>query len=157
MLKQKKTKVVYMMVTIIAICIFSCLGNFEKQIFFNRTASMPIGLYVKISKIRPELNDIIIFKLSGKKGYFIKRIVGTEGDDVCIDFENTLWVNGLAVAQKNTEKYPEEIPYQSICRQLKEDEFLTLGEHQDSYDSRYFGPITSANLIAVTKPLWVTK
>lgn len=109
---------------------------------------MPIGIYVKSSSNKLELGDIIVFYSIYKKSNLLKYIAGHEGHEYCLDFEGTLWVNGFPLAPKNIAKYPEKLLTQSLCQILKKDEFLVLGEHPDSYDSRYFGPIKRQQVIA---------
>jgi signal peptidase I len=146
--KEKESRSVYAAITIIAIGCLPCLTFFNQVVFLNRTASMPTGIYLKNNRSELDVGSIIVFKSVNKKGNLIKYIAGREGDEVCLDFENTLWVNGLPLTQKNIEKYPEETPSQSVCQSLKRDELLALGEHPDSYDSRYFGPIHRQQVIA---------
>lgn len=109
---------------------------------------MPIGIYIKNSTNKLKIGDIIVFYSKETKSNLLKYIAGYEGDEYCLDFENTLWVNGLPLAQKNVEKYPDKLPTQSLCQILKKEELLVLGEHPDSYDSRYFGTIKKQQVIA---------
>jgi signal peptidase I len=139
-----------MAITIIAVSGLPYLGHLNQLIFLNRTNSMPLGFYVRYSSNKLKIGDIIVFNLND-----IKYIAAHEGDDICVDSASTLWVNSLSVAQINIEKYPEKIPEQSSCQRLKKDEFLVLGDHQDSYDSRYFGPIKTHDVISPVKPLWL--
>lgn len=110
---------------------------------------MPIGLYIKSSSNKFEIGDSIVFYSEAKKSNLLKYIAGYEGHEYCLDFENTLWVNGFPIAQKkNIVKYPEKLLTQTLCQTLKKDEILVLGDHPDSYDSRYFGPIKKQQVIA---------
>ena len=134
--------------TIIALTCLPGLKYFGQVIFFNRTASMPMGIYVKNSKNKLTIGDIIVFYSRDKNSNLLKYIAAHERDEYCIDFENTLWVKGFPVAQKSIAKYHDELPTQSLCQTLKKDELLVLGEHPNSYDSRYFGPIKRQQIVA---------
>lgn len=134
--------------TIIALVCLPSLKYFGQVIFLNRTASMPMGIYIKNSKNKLTTGDIIVFYSIDKNSNLLKYIAAREGDEYCLDFENTLWVNGFTVAQKSIAKYHGELSTQSLCQTLKQDELLVLGEHPNSYDSRYFGPIKREQVIA---------
>ncbi len=109
---------------------------------------MPTGIYVKISSDKFKIGDIIVFSYKERNYNLLKYIAGYEGHEYCLDFENTLWVNGFPVAQKSIAKYQGNLPTESLCQTLKKDELLVLGEHPNSYDSRYFGPIKREQVIA---------
>ncbi len=109
---------------------------------------MPIGIYIKILTNKFEIGDIIIFHSEEKKSNLLKYIAGYEGHEYCFDFEGILWINGFPLVQKNIKKYPEKLSTESFCQILKKDELLVLGDHPNSYDSRYFGPIKKQQIIA---------
>lgn len=138
-------------ISLVALIFFPSLSDFGRVAFLNRTASMPIGLYAKIVTDRLILGDIVVFNLGTIDNNLLKYIAGLEGDEYCSDIDHILWINGLPVAKKNILKYDSELISQSVCQKLKQDEFLVLGEHPDSYDSRYFGPIKKQDVIAQVK------
>ncbi len=74
-----------------------------------------------------------------------------EPGQYCLDFEGSLWLNGFYVARKNTSKYAEKIFTEFVCHILKKGELLVLGDHPNSYDSRYFGPIKTKQVLAKVK------
>lgn len=134
---------------------FWVLLLFDSQIFFiNRTASMPRGLYFVVRKNNYETGDVIVFKANVFKGNLIKYISAVHGDRYCFDETSFLWVNTFPIAQKNIQKYPQLINEQSICHPLSPDELLVIGDHENSYDSRYFGPIKKHDVIASVKLIW---
>lgn len=114
---------------------------------------MPKGIYITIKLKNIENGDIIVFNNKIYNGNLIKYAIVLEQIEYCEDQEGTLWVNSIPQAQKNIVKYPESIPFQSSCRRLKNGELLVFGEHPDSYDSRYFGPIHKNEVIAQVKLL----
>lgn len=125
--------------------------------FINRTLSMPPGIYVKITSKYCEIGDIIVFNISFAKSSLIKYVVASNGSEYCFDESGSLLIDGFAIAQKNIEKYPQTLIAQSTCHQLSPDELLVIGDHENSYDSRYFGPIKKQDVIATVKLLWHIK
>lgn len=141
--------------TILTVGLLPCLGYIDKWIYLNKTVSMPQGLYIKVRKNNFSMGDIIVFKLKNKQTLLLKHIAGMSGDTFCLDFEKVLWVNNLPLAKQNIQKYYTEKPQQEWCNTLNSDEFLVLGEHQNSYDSRYFGPIKTTDIITQVEPFLI--
>jgi signal peptidase I len=125
-----------------------------KSIFINRTTSMPLGIYLKQAHEGIKKEDIIVFNVNVFDGNLIKNVAAIFPGEFCIDENAFFWVDGIPLAQKNIEKYPDNNLNQSICQMLKPDELLVLGDHPDSYDSRYFGPIKKSDVIASVKLIW---
>lgn len=75
--------------------------------------------------------------LVGDRDRFIKRVAAVGGDEVCGDGER-LSVNGGPVARRNTDA-GVALGWRG-CRVLSEGEVLLLGETDDSFDGRYWGP-----------------
>jgi signal peptidase I len=90
-------------------------------------------------------DDIIIFKTEEKS--FCKRVIGVEGDKIEIK-DSGIFVN-------NKLMYKTRIGDNLIKPQitLKKDEFYVIGDNVDnSYDSRFYGPINQEQIIGkVTK------
>lgn len=142
----KKSNALYLVVTIVLMGILPCCSYIDKWIFLNRTASMPMGFYIKTNKDILDVGDIIVFRKENVN--LIKYVAAIQGSEYCFDHEKVMWINGQPVGQKNIQKYLEPNWEQSVCYALKSDELLVLGEHPDSYDSRYFGPIKIVQMIA---------
>lgn len=129
--------------------LFILAVNHMGQIFFlNLTPSMPTGIYLKTSNQEIKIGDIIIFNTEFYKNKLIKYVAARGGDEFCIDDGGALWVNGEFIAQKNIYKFNFIKEEKAICQKLRNDELLVLGEHPDSFDSRYFGPIKFSNVSA---------
>jgi len=159
----------------------------------NRTASMPLGLYVRVPGHKDgfERGDIVAVCLSDvnhsaiatlaiRRGYvasfigapceqvvtgdrlvpLIKRVVALAGDEVEIvpaigDADGLaagIYVNGQRLAgsaPRAMDRAGRVLPQAPIHRRLEIGEYLVLGESSsDSFDSRYFGPLPQADLVA---------
>lgn len=137
------------------------------QLVWNASASAPIGLYRVVSGA-PERGDFVLVripksieKLAAIRGYLpagvplIKRVAAVAGDDVCA-FDGAIIVNGaIAARQRKVDRAGRSLPRWNECLELVQGEFFLLGDAPDSFDSRYFGPVTSARVIGRLAPLWI--
>ncbi|MBA5775566.1 conjugative transfer signal peptidase TraF [Stappia sp. F7233] len=146
---------------------FSAIALPQPRLVWNASASAPIGLYRVVSGT-PERGNFVLVrlpksieKLAAIRRYLpagvplIKRIAAVAGDDVCA-FDGAIIVNGEIVArQLKVDRAGRSLPRWNECRELVQGEFFLLGEAPDSFDSRYFGPVTSARVIGRLAPLWI--
>ena len=76
---------------------------------------------------------------------YIKRIIGTPGDEISINKNGQVFNNDIQVI---TENVASTIILDEIVIKLSDDEYFVLGDNRDnSFDSRSFGPITSSRII----------
>lgn len=98
--------------------------------------------------------DIVIFdttpdiKSRFKKIFYIKRVIGKEGDHVLIDngkvFVNDIELNEPYIDDLITEGYVDII--------VPEDKYFVLGDNRDgSSDSRVFGLVKHSDMVGVSK------
>ena len=85
----------------------------------------------------PKRFDIIVFPPTGKKEYYIKRIIGLPGETVQIDENGNIYING-ELLEENYGK--ETIPNPGRAAQpitLGDDEYFVMGDNRNnSKDSR---------------------
>lgn len=124
------------------------LSTFGPLVFLNRTPSIAKGFYIKKISKNISIGDVLVFYEDDKNNKLIKYVAGQAGDEFCIDYRGTIWINGLFAAQINIQKYGDFSLSQSRCETLKKGNWFVLGEHPDSYDSRYFGPIEASQIVA---------
>lgn len=146
---------------------FPAFVNPAPRLVWNVSASAPIGLYRVVSGdarrgdlvlVRPP-NEIA--QLAAERGYLslgvplVKRIAALSGDDVCV-FKDAIIVNGKVLARRlEKDGAGRLLPRWYGCRELASGEiFLLMDTIPDSFDSRYFGPVSSANVIGRLVPLW---
>ena len=96
------------------------------------------------------IENLKIWELVNNEGnnnqtVYIKRIVGTPGDEILIKKNGQVFNNNIQVI---TENVASTVILDEIVIKLSEDEYFVLGDNRDnSFDSRLFGPITSSRII----------
>ncbi len=102
-------------------------------------------------------------KLAAERGYLpagvplVKRIAALSGDQVCA-VGMTITINDRAVAERlESDSKGRPLPSWQGCRLLRRDEvFLLMEGVPDSFDGRYFGPVTRSAIIGKLIPLWTS-
>ncbi|MFN7166761.1 MAG: S26 family signal peptidase [Pannonibacter sp.] len=121
-------------------------------LIWNRTGSVPTGLYTVSSAAVLARGDLVAYRPSraeaawieargytGKGWPLIKRIAALEGDEVC-RFDQTVRVNGAVSALAlDQDASGAELPAWSGCRRLGPRDIFLLADHPRSIDGRYFG------------------
>ncbi|MBO2558961.1 conjugative transfer signal peptidase TraF [Shewanella algae] len=161
--------------TFICFFIFVVSSLYFLGVRFNHSSSYPLGIYLIKDGSDYELGDLVLFcppksRTIGeavKRGYMmagycqsgsepvIKKIFGSSGD--IIELRN-------GVVFRNSE--PTNFPVLSFDRagrnlsfygggEISEKMFFMVSDYQPywSFDSRYFGPIPSINIIGKIEPL----
>ena len=89
--------------------------------------------------------DVVICRYPGRKGYFVKRVVGLPGERISLE-EGALCINGETLA--------EDFPLRRTARSFDErtlgpGEFFVMGDNRPcSRDSRSIGPIHRRAIVA---------
>lgn len=147
----------------VLILIFSNSG-----FIFNKTKSMPIGLY-KIENKEIEKGDIVTFCLYDDqvKRYpsngnetckdhnlpLLKEVVATKGDIVTIN-DYGIFVNNQYLP--NSKPLNNKVKRALLSNyRLKENEIIVKGTHINSWDSRYYGILDKNNILTVLSPFFV--
>lgn len=149
-------------------------GAIAAGLRYNGTHSFPVGFYLASHK-RPEKGDLVIVTLPSlpifteakargylnvafsPAAYLMKRLVATAGDRVTIDSAG-VEVNGIRQARSTP------LPCDGAGRALqayalkdhilRQDEVLLMSDYNPaSFDSRYFGPLSTTTIESVVKPL----
>ena len=125
----------------------------------NETPSMQKGLYVRIDDAHDlKRGEIVALPmptaakeyLIDKLGYpantlLIKRVTGLPGDEVCRQAD-TLSVAGKTLHAKARDRRGNVLPNWQGCHKLSNEGIFIQGDHPGSFDSRYFGPVSSRAL-----------
>lgn len=137
------------------------------QIVYNPSDSVPRGWY-RIGKADAlHVGDIVLARLpavsatlAAQRGYLpagvpiLKRIGAVAPQLVCVR-DGAVCIDGDVVATVRLRDGQErELPVWSQCRSLTSGELFLLSTNPASFDSRYFGPITTKAVIGSAQPLW---
>ncbi|CAH0496434.1 hypothetical protein NVSP9465_01468 [Novosphingobium sp. CECT 9465] len=83
----------------------------------------------------------------------IKRVAAQSGAVIC-RHEAAVSINGKPVAQAaERDHLGRALPVWSGCRALRPGELFVINGPQDSFDSRYFGPLGATQLLGKAVPL----
>lgn len=135
---------------------------------WNASASAPIGLYLVQPQTLPNRDDMALIeppvsaaKLAVERGYLpfgvplVKRVAAVSGDTVCA-IGSAISVNGKPVAERlAVDALGRPLPVWQGCRTLGHGEvFPLMASSSDSFDGRYFGPVTASQVLGRLVALW---
>jgi conjugative transfer signal peptidase TraF len=149
-----------------ALISFASCSQQVPLLVWNASASVPVGFY-RLAFGSPERGDFVLIrtpesveKLAAERDYLpigvplIKHVAALAGDDVCV-VDRAITVNEkTGASQLQTDHAGRPLPRWNGCRKLGRNEYFLLADAPDSFDSRYFGPVTSAHVIGRLVPLW---
>ncbi len=138
------------------------------RLVWNRTDSMPRGLYVLNPEPELERGMVVAYTPSPGEAAFlethhytgrgwplVKRVAALEGDEVCRRAGIVL-INGdeaaLALARDGSGR---ALPAWTGCQRLGPDDVLLLADHPKSVDGRYFGVQDTRRILGPLRPLRV--
>lgn len=155
--------------TPVALCAGLAAAVPKPSLLWNTTDSEPRGLYVRTPEA-PGLGRIVAFNAPAsafpyadeRMSYLhrvpiLKEIAATAGDEVCT-LNGELRINGRRVAPVLAhDRRGRALPRWQGCRRLGRGElFVHSARIPNSFDSRYFGPILSREVLGVFRPLVTT-
>lgn len=135
---------------------------------WNASASAPIGLYLVQPHAQPNRGDMALIEpppavalLAAERGYLppgvplVKRIAAVSGDTVCA-IGPVIFFDGKPVAERLlTDALGRSLPGWQGCRTLTDGEvFPLMAAVPDSFDGRYFGPVTASQVLGRLVSLW---
>lgn len=144
------------------------LHTMPLRFVWNASASVPVGLYriEPVANIRvgdlvlvrpsPDLETLMAERRYVERGVpLLKPVTAVAGATVCRTvFRVTVNGEVAAVALSN-DRFGRLLPRWSGCRRLGADEFFLIAPTSvASFDSRYFGPVTRAQIIGRAMPIW---
>jgi conjugative transfer signal peptidase TraF len=137
------------------------------KVMLNLTPSIRVGLYLTSSEpvthgaivmLSPRSSAhrvALVHAVTGAQRPMLKIVAAMVGDRVCrsglmvsINGHNRVWA-------RRTDHAGRPLPSWQGCRVLRLDELLVLGDHRNSFDGRYFGPIVRSDVITRVLPLWL--
>ena len=141
--------------TLGVVLIGASTGSVRPRLIWNLTTSVPIGPYVIDTGV-PKLDDYVLIRLpavaaelANKRGYLpagialLKQVSAAQDDRVC-RIGQQIVINGFARARASlTDLLGRPMPVWSGCHRLNAGDVFLLGGGPDSFDSRYFGPVST--------------
>lgn len=131
----------------------------EPVIIYNPSDSVPSGFYLRADG-PPRRGDFVTVaavdvapEYAALRGYadfsdrFLKRIAAVGGQRVCATSGAITIDDALVASRVERDGEGRLLPTWRGCRTLAADEVFLLGDTEDSFDGRYWGPI-SAHLIS---------
>ena len=145
----------------------SCLTLTSKQtpfLIYNGSQSAPIGLYF-VDRSRPNRGDLVLVRPWPELAALLvrhdilppgipllKTVTALAGDHVCRD-GSVISINGVLAAEIRDSANGYVLSGWSGCRKLVSGELFLLQPNPRSFDSRYFGPAFSCDVIGIAKPI----
>ena len=86
----------------------------------------------------------------------LKRVGAVAPQEVCV-LDALVWIDGVPVAAvRSADRLGRPLPSWPQCRRLQAGEiFLLSTTNPASFDSRYFGPVSTSAVIGVAHPVWL--
>jgi type IV secretory pathway protease TraF len=135
-------------------------------VVWNVSPSVPIGLYL-ISRHPPVQGQLVairlphtIASLADERGYLpghallLKPTAAVGRGRIC-RWRHLVFVNGILRAHSvDLDGRGWRLPVWTGCVRLTTNEIVVLGRRRDSFDSRYFGPISVGAMLGRAIPIW---
>ncbi len=153
-----------------AVCAFALLDIFRPAtpyVFYNKSESAPIGWYLLTPEERPKRDAIVAAfapekarNVAATRDYLpahvplVKTVWATAGDRICSENRVIKAPNRPDIHAEAQDALGRIMPGWTGCITLSETQFFLVSPHvQNSWDSRYFGPVEKDNILGVVKYL----
>ncbi|NKQ12654.1 S26 family signal peptidase [Pseudomonas sp. SST3] len=147
----------------------------DARVIYNASDSVPVGWY-RIDPLGrqadlPAVGSIVLIRLpdtvaalAAQRGYLpigiplLKRVGAVAPQKVCVT-DSIVRIDGVPVAAAlTTDRQGRLLQAWPGCRRLRHGElFLLSTTNPASFDSRYFGPISTSVVLGVAHPLWLER
>jgi conjugative transfer signal peptidase TraF len=138
------------------------------QLVYNASDSVPIGWYRITAISTVAAGDLLlvhlppeVMALAAQRGYLpanvplLKSVAAVAPQQVCVR-DSQVRVDGQLVARRlRRDRQGRTLPAWRDCRRLTGEELFLLGSHPESFDSRYFGPVSANAVIGRALPVWL--
>jgi type IV secretory pathway protease TraF len=148
----------------IALVLAIWLGS-QPYLIWNASKSVPIGWYF-VEHRQPKLHEIAVVKLedwpelyASSRGYlptnvWLLKPVAALAPAVVCRFGRYVFIDGKVVARaKLFDRQHRILPRWRGCHLLSFDEVFLIARPKNSFDSRYFGPVKSSQVIGTAHRL----
>lgn len=139
-------------------------ARFDPALIFNSSPSVPTGFYrrtdaspargafVTVRAAAVSRDYARVRRFSDANDRFIKRVAAGGGELVCADGD-TVRIGAHVLTRASHDGLGRALPRWTGCRPLAADEVFLIGDTSDSFDSRYWGPVTTSMIDGVWVPL----
>ncbi|NQD93783.1 S26 family signal peptidase [Pseudomonas sp. CrR25] len=148
---------------------WAALATSPPRLVYNASDSVPAGWY-SIAPAGPVVaGDLVLVRLppdattlAAQRGYLpssvplLKTVAAVTPQQVCVLAAQVLIDGRLVARQLRRDRQARALPAWRACRHLVGDELFLLSTiNPESFDSRYFGPVSSDAVIGRARPLWL--
>ena len=140
------------------------------RLVWNISASAPMGLYAVTPGVALAPGDMVIARtpspvrrLAAVRRYLpqnvplVKRVAAVAGQEVCA-LGAFVYVDGRPVAvRRPADGRGRPMPCWRGCIRLAKGAVLLLMERSDSFDGRYFGPTSTADVVGRARLIWAAR
>ena len=156
-----------LLITLVGLAVAGPLVTPKRPLLiWNASPSVPVGLY-RIAAGPIRRGDLVVVRLLlevaelahrrgylPKSAYLIKIVAATGGDRVC-RFADRVFVRGVLVARAvGRDRLARAMPSWRGCRRLDPGDLFLLARQRYSFDSRYFGAVSEAQVVGRAVPVW---
>lgn len=150
------------------VALWISLERVPDLVLYNRTASMPVGFYVRSfdpieigSIVTVEVHEVAhayaLERGAGSEFRLLKRITATSGNIVCADGDQIIIDGEVRAFRQERDASGRPLPSWRGCVELSEGQFFVLGDSADSFDGRYFGIVGTSDIEGVWWPIFQTE
>ncbi|MDH4607455.1 S26 family signal peptidase [Pseudomonas sp. BN102] len=148
---------------------WATLGTSLPQVVYNASNSVPTGWYLITSDASLAVGDLVLVRLpahaatlAAQRCYLpahvplLKWVAAVPPQNVCIRGDQVLVDEKVVVRRLHQDRHGRTLPAWQSCRRLVGDElFLLSTANPESFDSRYFGPVSISAVVGRAHPLWL--
>ena len=138
------------------------------HLVYNPSDSVPRGWYRIVPADAPQVGGIVLARLpaqaaalAAQRGYLpagiplLKRVGAVEPQQVCLDGASVRIEDVPVATVMHADGQGRPLAAWSQCRRLTGGElFLLSNTNPASFDSRYFGPVRSSDVVGSAQPIW---
>ena len=155
----------------VGVLALACSQGHAPAYMWNASASVPLGLYSLHSTKVPYIGELVAVLPPDPLATFLadrtylphgvpmlKHVLALPGQTIC-RVGLSIFVDTVAVGDaRDRDSHARPLPVWQGCRVIGEGElFLMNWQSADSFDGRYFGPISSSAVLARAQPVWIEK
>lgn len=150
---------------LVVACAALVTAHAQPVMIYNPSQSVPSGFYLRSGEPpgRGDFVTVAAFEVAPEyaalRGYadrsdrFLKRVAATEGQLVCAEGE-TISIDGADVATRiERDSEGRTLPSWDGCLRLGVGELFLLGDTEDSFDGRYWGPTSEQMIESRWRPM----